>query len=610
MEDRQKIGKDSLWKDEIIAVAVLLMIGFFINRGIEIKGLYMDDLYLWSCYGEQSFHQFVFPQGSTRFRFVYYFAAWLQMMIFGSHINWFVPFNILFNIGIAYTVYRLGKRFSGRWLIGLLCGILYLFSRMSYYQISQVCGLMESLGLWVALGIFYCLYRYMSEEKEKKWFWPVSVVLYFAICFIHERYMVLLLFFYAAFLMKKERNWKPWLSITGAFLMVQFLRFLTIGSIFPAGTGGTEVADTFRITDTLRYAVSQILYIFGINAGPDYLNGLSWQESPPFIRVLVVFSILFLLAMLIIFLVSLIREREHLIKRLKCSGLFLFFIALCIGCSSVTIRVETRWIYISMTAAWLFAAYMCGEVAPKNEPGFKLAKPFIYCGLFLFYGGLILPVESYYRGKYENLYYWDNQVRYNSLAEVTYDKYHDALFGKKIYIIGNSYEMSDFTANTFFKTFDKKRKAEGTEVHFIKSIHDIGMITSNMLVLREDPSHNAFEDITDFVRHLKYEPIYGCYEDGWLDESAKVRVMSGKTGEIHMKLYYPGKITGSERIYVTIGGKEKKVIFMTDNTVSTDIRVQPFQITELEFESNFFYDEATEQRSEKHLSVVAQITAD
>lgn len=604
------IRKESLLKDEIIAVSLLLIFGFFINRGIEIKGLYMDDLYLWSCYGEQSFRQFVFPLDSTRFRFVYYLAAWLEMMIFKSHIGWFVPFNILFNVCIAYTVYRFGKRLSGKWLIGMGVGILYLLSRMSYYQISQVYGLMESMALWASLGIFYCLYRYVSEKDGKKGLFPASIALYFAVCFIHERFMVLLILFYAAFLMKKERHLKPWGGVTGVFLAVQIIRFLTIGSVSPAGTGGTAVADTFRIWDTFRYAISQVLYVFGINAGPDYLNGLSWLQSPPWVHVLVVFAIFCLVVMTAAFLVALIKEQEHRKLRLKITGLFLLFIALCIGCSSVTIRVETRWIYVSMTAAWLFGAYMCGVTAPKEKTGLPLARPILYCGLFLLYGVLMFPVENFYRGKYENLYYWANQMRYNSLAEVTYDKYKDDIFGKKIYLIGNSYKMSDFTARTFFKTFDKKRKAEGTQVHFIKSIHDIGLIRPNMLVLREEPSHQAYQDITDFVRNLKFEPVYGCYEDGWLDESAKVRIMAGKEGKIQMNLYYPGKITGLEHIIVTIDGKEKKVISMDSNTVTSNINVQPFQVVELAFESNFYYEEATEQRSEKHLCVVAEMTAD
>ena len=48
-------------KDDLLVFALLLGFGFFINRGVELKGLYMDDLYLWSCYGEQSFREFVFP---------------------------------------------------------------------------------------------------------------------------------------------------------------------------------------------------------------------------------------------------------------------------------------------------------------------------------------------------------------------------------------------------------------------------------------------------------------------------------------------------------------------------------------------------------------------
>ncbi len=606
MKDKQWIAG---WKDEIIAAALLLGFAFFINRGIEIKGLYMDDLYLWSCYGEQSFREFVFPLGSTRFRFVYYLASWLELMVFGNHIGWFVPFNILLNGCIAYTVYRFGRRLSGRWLIGFSCGILYLLSRMSYYQISQVYGLMESMALWIAIGIFYCLYRYISDEEKRKWFVPAATAMYFSICFIHERYMVLLPLFYVAFFIKKEKRKKPWLSITGAFLAVQAIRFLTIGSISPAGTGGTDVADTFHFSDTFRYAVSQVFYVLGINAGPDHLNGLSWGKSPYWIHVLVVFADLLLLVMTVIFLVTVIKEREKLKKRIPVICLFLLFIALCIGSSSVTIRVETRWIYVSMTAAWLFAAYMCGVVVPKGEAKAKLSKPLLYCSLFLFYGVLMIPVESFYRGKYENLYYWPSQLRYNSLAEETFGKYKDDIFGKKIYIIGNSYKMSDFTARTFFKTFDKERLAEGTEVTFITSIHEIGLVTPNMLILREDPAHNAFQDITEFVRNLKFEPVYGCYEDGWLDESAKIRIMAGKEGKIRFKFYYPGVITGLEQVIVTVNGTEKHAIPIQSNTVTAEIDAPAFQVTELDFESNFFYEDASEQRGEKHLSIVASVTA-
>lgn len=97
----------------------------WVNRGIEIKGLYMDDLYFWSCYGEQSFLQYVFPVGSTRFRFLYYLAAWLEMAAVKNHVGWFVPFNILLNAAVSWSIYFVGRRLSRAKGIGFLCGLRF-----------------------------------------------------------------------------------------------------------------------------------------------------------------------------------------------------------------------------------------------------------------------------------------------------------------------------------------------------------------------------------------------------------------------------------------------------------------------------------------------------
>ena len=60
MELQGKLGEGLRRKTESLLIfAILLGFGFFVNRGVELKGLYMDDLYLWSCYGEQSFTEYV-----------------------------------------------------------------------------------------------------------------------------------------------------------------------------------------------------------------------------------------------------------------------------------------------------------------------------------------------------------------------------------------------------------------------------------------------------------------------------------------------------------------------------------------------------------------------
>ena len=115
--------KNSMLKDAVIML-LLLMAAFWVNAGIRISGLYMDDLYMWSCYGEQSFIEYVFPIGSTRFRPVYWFAAWLELGIIGNRITWVVPFNIIFSAVIASFLYLFAKRLSASRPVGFIAGNL------------------------------------------------------------------------------------------------------------------------------------------------------------------------------------------------------------------------------------------------------------------------------------------------------------------------------------------------------------------------------------------------------------------------------------------------------------------------------------------------------
>ena len=163
-----RMEKKYEWKDHVIFMGLLLALGVRVNRGIEIKGLYMDDLYFWSCYGEQSFWEYVFPMGSTRFRFLYYLAAWLEMAVVQNHTGLFVPINILLNAALSWMLYSIGRRLAASKGVGFLCGAMFLISRMAYYQIGQVLGLMETMALWMAVLILWYLYRYLNEEGQQR----------------------------------------------------------------------------------------------------------------------------------------------------------------------------------------------------------------------------------------------------------------------------------------------------------------------------------------------------------------------------------------------------------------------------------------------------------
>lgn len=609
--EKRWVKKALRWRDNVIAALILTAFAFWVNRGMEIRGLYMDDLYLWSCYGEQSFLEYVFPVGSTRFRFLYYLAAWLELALVGSHVEWFVPVNILLNAGIGYTLYQMARKFSRSTYVGVLVGIAFLASRMSYYQIGQVYGLMETMALWMAIGILYLLCGYLNEHdgREPRRFYA-ACLLYFGICFVHERYMVLLPLFFFVLLCGRSKDWKLWGVPVGLFAAVQTIRFFTIGGLAPAGTGGTDVADTFSLREAVRFACSQVAYVFGINAGPEHLNGQNFRQAPLAVMLLIAVADLMLAGMVVAFLVKLIQGRKQCLSSLWISLLFLGFIGGCIACSSVTIRVEMRWVYVSYAAALLYLSWLYGTLTGGMVEHGRWTQAVPYLAMVTLYVVLMLPVELFYRGLYPNLYYWPNQSRYNSLAEVTYGTYGDAIFGKTIYMVGDSYEMSDFTANTFFKVFDRQRRAEGTQVVHIEDVREIGLVTGDMLILQEDPAHNRFLDITQAVRDFKCHVRYGYYEDGWMDERAGIQLMAGSTGQIVLSFYYPRELSEEQWITVSVNGEPEIYLNMDQDQVETTLQMKPYEVVDLELETNFYVPDAQEQRGERRLAVLMQIQAD
>ncbi len=654
-------------KEGLLVFAMLIGFGFFINQGVELKGLYMDDLYLWSCYGEQTFREFVFPMGSTRFRFVFYLAAWLEMFLLDGRVELMVPFNIVLNAGIAYSIYAISVRMSkGRKLVSFVAAIAYLLSRFSYYQIGQFYGLMESLGLWAGIGMLYYIWRYANERNTAAYL--IANVLYFAASFIHERYMVLVPVLLLGLLVgsktqigavksgkkrteeheelaehgadeivmeheteqqdahKRSRGqsrgrqnvktgrlvsgssvrgavvpkWVFLIMTVALFGIIQLIRFITIGTLSPAGTGGTDVEDTFIMADAIAHAWEQVAFVFGRNSGPDYLCVLSYEDSPEHIRTLIDRSNVVLGLSIAVFVVGCVVEAvknpRKLIPHVKTVLLFLAFIALSIGSSSVTIRVEMRWIYVVYAAALMLLAYMSSV----------MGKAAILVPIYV---ALIWQPETFYRDNWSNLYYWPNQLRYNSLMEETYGKYGEEIFDKQVYIIGNTYELSEFTARTFLKVYDRDGEANNTLIRFIDSDHDFKKITERSVILWEDSANNAYIDVTEFVKHQRLNYAYGSYSDGWVDEHAKIVMMNGNTDTLKLGCYYPGTITGEQVCKIKVNGMTMPDLVFTDNYMTYEIPSAPYQMISLEFSCNFYVANAKEKRGEERLAMVVTLGA-
>ena len=290
--------------------------------------------------------------------------------------------------------------------------------------------------------------------------------------------------------LKRPKILPFFLPFVQAFLFFG-IRSLAIGSFIPKGTGGTEVQDGFSLTKALSHAFSQVFYIFGIQAGPDYLAGIPWEEVGRKHRYVIYASIAVLAFSILLALLFAIRKGKLKKEFFGKNILFLCFIALCIGCSSITIRVEMRWVYVSFAASLLYFAYLLGNTG--------MPIPTFFALLFVC---LRFPAEMKYRESFPRIYFWEDQDRMNSLAEQTIGKYgRDYVLGKQVYILENNYKMSKFYGDTFFQVFDPEMSGQGTKIHFIKDFRELPSEANfyNSLVLKEVPEERGYRDITQEV---------------------------------------------------------------------------------------------------------------
>ena len=550
-----------------VALILLLLFGLFINRHLSIRALYGDDLYLWSFYGCEDFWSFTFPKVTKgNFRPFYWALSYLEFRLIGPHVNWYARFNVLLNVAIAWVIYFFSRRLSrltrtpqgmriGQ-AVGLLTGMLYLQSHFAAYQIAQVLGLLESLALLLALLTLWGLFDYMEGRGTRAYL--RACLCFFLVIFTHERYIALAPLFYLAvltqYLTERRlcRRFAPSRSSCAAsdeipamnrlgrtvelllpllILAVFFgTRMVVAGEAIPVGTAGTKVQDTFSLAQALGFAFSQVAYIFGINAGHAIFCGVSFADSARWVQGLIVLSWLCLLLMLVLY-VRMAWKRGRITPRLIGENLlFICFIALCIGSSSITIRLEIRWVYVSYTAALLYLSYMLGEIAKSGAVKAKagravrtraatvqrasaasvsasgeraacrgMAMVLAFSLLFMAYGAVMTPVEHYDRQHYPNIFFFFDQDRVNSLADCTIDAVGAGEFlGKKqVYIYYNYYEMSDFYAEYFYKPFDPEKTGQGTEIHFINRPDELpaDATVENSVVLMEH-GNRSYIDVT------------------------------------------------------------------------------------------------------------------
>jgi hypothetical protein len=609
-----KIEEKYEYLKDVLFSILILCISIVVNAGISIKGLYQDDILMWSTRRGVGFIKYVFPDEMRKFRPVYWIVAWIYQGILNNNLILIVPINILIGAGIAIAVYFFAKRLAKSKEIAFVLAAMFAVSRFSYYNIGQFLGVMEAMALIFALAMLYFLYGYINGKNDMNFYY--ACIVYFINCFTHERFMVLFPMLLFAVIVKEGRRILNAAISIATFILIIYIRFMALKSFVPEGTGGSKVSETFKISDLIFSLKTEILYILGINTGQEYLCGIRFLDANIIARVIIVISIIALIGFLAKFTYSLIMNSEKLnLIWIKNTLLFLGFIIGSIVCSAVTIRVEMRWIYAPYLFVLLLIAYIYGidnkltvKRFKNKKIGTSLSRIFhvsIPSVLFLAtWAFCMIAADIYYRGYYGKIHIFFGQHRANSLANETYYKYNKDLSGKKIYIIKNYFKFSKFDALEFFRAYNQDIRED--IVTFIDNYKDIGQVNDDMIILSEDLNNNEYVNVTDFLRSIKLENIYGHYADGWTDEEARFNVMSGEKGQIHFEIMYPGELDGNEHIEIDVNGK-KQMLNLISNITYYDIETTPNSVAQIYMKSDFYLKDAQEQRGETRMSFILNI---
>ena len=161
-----KIEEKYDYLKDILLSILLICIAFVVNTGISIKGLYQDDLLMWSTRRGVGFLKYVFPDKMRKFRPVYWVVAWIYQGILKNNLAVIVPINIIIGAGIAIGVYFFAKSLSKSRGISFTLSAMFLVSRFSYYNIGQFLGVMEAMAIIFAVSMLYFLYCYINGKNN------------------------------------------------------------------------------------------------------------------------------------------------------------------------------------------------------------------------------------------------------------------------------------------------------------------------------------------------------------------------------------------------------------------------------------------------------------
>lgn len=607
--------QDRPWVIAIFALTVLfganILFNSWINEGNRV--FYADDLTIVTSFMQaDNWLEFSFMLTAQKLRPVALSLIYLVLKIAEQNYEIIDEILLLLNfmnsvLVFSFTYWLIKSEDKvKRAALALISGVLYIASHFAYYNISEVFGIMEGLGILFAIGIQFALLCYIYYDNGKKCY-VFACVLYAAILYTHERYFVFFVLFIVAVLMKTGVKRKSIKLLTVPFLlMLSFWcsRILLFGNRVLDGTGGTDIKETLDIITVIKYCLSQVGYILGFQCGPRYLNGIDARGVSWSINILLCARLFFVLCILFFFVKLICTNKKFRQENIGIFVMSLLFMGLCIGSSSITIRVELRWIYVSYAMFVILLVYMIFELAKNYHP-----QNMIIFAFFLFIV-ITFITEKYYREHYSDIYYWGQKDFSRELYSETIDKYGFAIKEKDIVIVSPSPFWKEYTAErwaVFFAPYIGDNEIKVTYVGNLLQAYK--ECNEDSIILIEDILGRTYTDITDVfpMMQFPYADIkYGIYSDWWCEPECAFDIYGYRGNKLTLTFYYQKESTpiGSPTGKVIVNGSEETIFESPGNLTSVEIDIVPNEINSITVMFDYWVHENTGRSEDGRLSGV------
>lgn len=228
------------------------------------------------------------------------------------------------------------------------------------------------------------------------------------------------------------------------FTIIFVIRMLVLGNSGMTGTGGTEIFTDFNVMQVLYFIALSIMYLLGINFGHPAMVMVSLNRGQYGIlyTIIAISAACCVLIIMITFICDILKNKYENWNKIKVLLLFLSFIGINIISTSVTIRVELRWMYTPYVGMILMLIFICSKMISYKK---------ISSGILLIYIVFTVVFNIYSRQYFNNLYFWSTITFAESLYDETIGKYGDQIWDKPIVLLKAENQLP-FIDEAYLKT--------------------------------------------------------------------------------------------------------------------------------------------------------------